>query len=233
MSEWWTYRLGSFLLFSPRTYYRLFELYNTAIWPAQLLALALGLGIAALLLRGGPATRWIGAALSACWLWSGVAFLAWRYARINWAATDFAWAFALEAAFLLWTALRGRITFGPPADLVGRAGFAIVLVSVAILPLLAPILGRGWRSAEIFGLAPDPTAVATLGALLAAKGRRRWPLMVIPVLWCLVTGATLLAMASPDFWVAPLLSAVSVVLSAGHRRFSTRRASGSSPSSPG
>jgi hypothetical protein len=31
MSEWWTYSLWDFLLFSPRTYYRLFELYNLAI----------------------------------------------------------------------------------------------------------------------------------------------------------------------------------------------------------
>ena len=35
MSEWWTYSLSDFLLFSPRTYYRLFELYNLAIWPTQ------------------------------------------------------------------------------------------------------------------------------------------------------------------------------------------------------
>ena len=33
MSEWWTYHLSDFLLFAPRTYYRLFELYNAAIWP--------------------------------------------------------------------------------------------------------------------------------------------------------------------------------------------------------
>ena len=213
MSEWWTYRLGSFLLFSPRTYYRLFELYNAAVWPAQLLALAAGLGLAALLARGRPGSRrWIGGILAACWLWSGVAFLAWRYARINFAATYFAWAFAAEAALLVWAALRGRITFEPPSDLPGRAGLAIVLGSVALLPMLAPLLGRGWRSAEVFGLAPDPTVVATLGALLTAKRGRRWPLMAIPVLWCVVTGVTLLAMKAPDFWVAPLLGAVSVVL---------------------
>jgi len=43
MSEWWTYRLSDLLLFSPRTYYRLFELYNAAIWPAQVLAVVIGL----------------------------------------------------------------------------------------------------------------------------------------------------------------------------------------------
>ncbi len=36
MSEWWTYTLSDFLLFSARTYYRLFELYNRDVWPAQL-----------------------------------------------------------------------------------------------------------------------------------------------------------------------------------------------------
>ena len=51
MSEWWTYTLSDFLLFSARTYYRLFELYNLAIWPAQSVALALGSIVLALLWR--------------------------------------------------------------------------------------------------------------------------------------------------------------------------------------
>jgi hypothetical protein len=29
MSEWWSYRFSDLLMFSPETYYRLFELYNT------------------------------------------------------------------------------------------------------------------------------------------------------------------------------------------------------------
>ena len=56
-SEWWTYSLRDFLLFSPRTYYRLFELYNAAIWPAQIVALGLGLAVLALLRRAGSRAR--------------------------------------------------------------------------------------------------------------------------------------------------------------------------------
>ena len=69
MSEWWTYSLSDFLLFSPRTYYRLFEIYNVAVWPAQILALTLGAMIVALL-RSGAAWRGRGAAaiLTVCWL---------------------------------------------------------------------------------------------------------------------------------------------------------------------
>ena len=43
MSEWWTYRLSDFLMFSPRTYHRLFELTNAEIWPLQIVTLAAGL----------------------------------------------------------------------------------------------------------------------------------------------------------------------------------------------
>ena len=70
MSEWWTYSLSDFLLFSPRTYYRLFELYNLAIWPTQLAGLALG---AAILVMLRTRTTWQGriimAVLALVWLW--------------------------------------------------------------------------------------------------------------------------------------------------------------------
>jgi hypothetical protein len=103
MSEWWTYSLSDFLLFSPRTYYRLFELYNLAIWPAQLLALALGVLILALL-RPGPVWkgRVVAAVLATCWLWVAWAYFLERYETINWAASYFAAAFAVEAALLIW-----------------------------------------------------------------------------------------------------------------------------------
>ena len=41
MSEWWTYTPADFLLFSPRVYYRLFELYNRSFWPVAIVTLAL------------------------------------------------------------------------------------------------------------------------------------------------------------------------------------------------
>ena len=103
MSEWWTYHLSDFLLFSRSTYDRLFEIYNAAIWPAQVVAVALGLVILALLWRRaeGSRGRLIAAILAACWLWVGIAFHASRYATINWAAMGFAWAFGIEAGLFI------------------------------------------------------------------------------------------------------------------------------------
>ena len=51
MSEWWSYSLSDFLMFSARTYFRQFELLNQALWPLQLAGLGAGLLLAACMLR--------------------------------------------------------------------------------------------------------------------------------------------------------------------------------------
>ena len=225
MPEWWTYHLSDFLLFTARTYSRLFEIYNAAIWPAQILALSLGLAIVPLSRRASPSSgRLIAAILAACWLWVGIVFHAARYATINTAAVYFAWAFGIEAALLIGIGvLRGGLRFERPADLAGRMGVGIFLFALLLEPLAGPLLGRGWKGIELFGVAPDPTAIATLGILLFARGRGRGFLMVIPVLWCAATGVFLSAMQAPDFWV-PLLAAALAVFLAIWQTLTRRRA---------
>ena len=69
MPEWWTYSLSDFLLFSPRTYYRLFELYNAAVWPGQVLAVAVGTVVAAMLWKPRSwQSRVVTVLLAACWV---------------------------------------------------------------------------------------------------------------------------------------------------------------------
>jgi hypothetical protein len=216
MSEWLTYSLSDLLLFAPDTYYRLFELYNLALWPAHLVPLALGVAILALLRRGGVREgRAVAAILAACWLWVAWAWFMERYATINWAASYFAAGFAVEALLLLWTgAVRGRLRFRAGPDAAGRIGAGMFLFALAAQPLIGPLLaGRAWTQAEIFGMAPDPTAVATLGVLLTAAGGAVG-LMIVPLLWCAVGGATLWTMGAPDALVLPAAAALVLLLSA-------------------
>ena len=200
MSEWWTYRLTSFLLFSPQTYYRTIERYNLAIWPAQLVAITIGLAIIALLMvKGATRERIIAALLTGCWLWIGWAFHYQRYAQINWVAPWIAAMFALEA--LLLAAAGGiarRIVLSPSAGREFRIALALIAIIVVGYPLLASLDGHPWTSAEVFGVAADPTALATLAVLALVRGRVKWLLLVIPMLWCLFTVLTLWAMRSPE-----------------------------------
>jgi hypothetical protein len=213
MSEWWTYSLSDFLLFSPRTYYRLFELYNSAMWPLQIVALALGVAILGLLLREVAwRGRAIAAVLAVCWLWVAWAYFLKRYETINWAAEYFAIGFAVEALLLVWTGiLRDPLRFRPSRDFIGLAGLCIFLFAFFVHPLIGPLAGRPWSQVELFGVAPDPTAVATLGVLVAAQ-RTHWELLVIPLLWCALSGATLWTMQSPDALIVAAVAALTFVL---------------------
>jgi hypothetical protein len=218
MPEWWTYSLSDFLLFSPRTYYRLIERHNLALWPAQLLALTLDITIGGLLCRSTRGrSRAVAAILAALWAWVGWTFVADRYATINWAASGFAWLFGAEVLLLGWLGVAaGNLRFGWRSDAGGLLGIALFTGSVALYPLLAPALGRGWAQSELFGIAPDPTVLGTLGLLLLATGspRSRRTLLAAPLVWCLLSGATLWAMGSPEAWIllpaAVLVPALSV-----------------------
>jgi hypothetical protein len=202
MSEWWTYRAENFLLFSPRVYWRMFELHNAALWPLHLLTLAAGLIIILLIVRRpGIGARWLTFILAMLWIFVGWSFLWQRYATINWAAAYVAPAFAVEGVLLIVAFLLNGLAFdrrGP----TGWTGYLILGFALAGQPLLAPLQGRGWASSEVFGIAPDPTAMATLGVLLLARGRLLPVLLPIPVLWCLLSGLTLQTMGEPQAWAA-------------------------------
>jgi hypothetical protein len=221
MSEWWSYTLADIKSFSLQTYYRLFELYNRAIWPAQIAAVALGLAIWMLLRRADDRRgRIIAGILAACWLWIAIAFHARRYATLTWAARYYAWAFGVEVALLLWAGvIRGRLVF--ERRFVGLAVFVFALI---LQPLIGPLLGRSWRQVEVFGVAPDPTAIATLGLLLLATGRMPWELMTVPLLWCAISGATLLSMEAPEAWIMPLTAVLVAALAMGRTARARTRA---------
>jgi hypothetical protein len=202
MSEWWTYRAEDFLLFSPRVYWRMFELHNAALWPLHVLTLAAGV-IIILLIARRPTTwaraRWIAFILAILWIFVGWSFLWNRYATINWAAAYLAPAFVVEGILLLILSIRDGFAFdrrGP----AGWTGYLILAFALAGQPLLAPLQGRGWASSEVFGVAPDPTAMATLGVLLLARNTLLPMLLPIPVLWCLLSGITLSTMDEPQAW---------------------------------
>lgn len=172
MGEWASYGLSDFLMFSPQAYWRLVERYNAAYWPAQLLAIVAGL---ASLACARPLPRVGLLLLALAWAWVGWAFHWRHYAEIFLAAPAIALAFGVQAGLLAVAALRGRFEGSGH-----RAGLVLGLAAVLLHPLLAPVEGRPCRQAEVFGFLPDPTALATLGFLLAC-GLPRWQRAVLAV----------------------------------------------------
>ena len=230
MTEWWTYRLSDFLMFSARTYRRLFELYNADIWPLPVAAFiggALGLAIAGRRLRVPALAAPIGlTVLAAAWLWIAWAFHLQRYTTILTAAPWFAAAFGLEALVLVaagWIGVRRQAR--PVTGWRRGCGLGLFAFVVLGYPWIGVLLGRSLSQAEVFGLAPDPTAIGTLAVLLLLRSdgsgvsrlacAMAWP---IPLVWCAISGATLWTMDAPEALLLPALAAVTAGVAIRSRR---------------
>jgi hypothetical protein len=205
MSEWWTYRLSDFLMFSAQTYERLLARQHVERWPLPLVVM---LALLALLALAGRTRRGAPLLLGALALgWAAVAadFLALRYARIYLGAPVMAWLFALQALLLAALGIAAWRHDAPPLPWSPRAAAALVLLA---WPLVAPFSGRPVTSAEWVGFTPDPTALFTL-CLLPALCGRRWSLGVslLPLATCAAGSATLHLLQLPLAWL-PLAAAV-------------------------
>ena len=212
MSEWWSYRPGSFLLFSARTYYRLIDTYNVDVWPLQLGALVAGVGALLWLAREHSILRdrALFAMLAAAWFWLAWGFAYNRFAAINWAALYAAAVYAAQGAALLWVGVvRGAVAFRQRPQPTDPAAIVIVVAGLIAYPLIGVALGRPWSQAEVFALMPEPTAIVTLGLLLLAQPLPRG-LFIVPVASCAVGGAMLWALRAPEAWLAPALAVVAI-----------------------
>ena len=211
MSEWWTYRPEDFLLFSPRVYWRMFELQNEVAWPWQLAMLALGMAlVVAMALRPARFDIWVGLTLAVLWGFVGWTFVWGRYVPINWAMVYLAPAFGLQAVLLLIAAIRGWLAGGSSPS--HRAGVAVAAVGVVLYPLQPPLFGRSLLTSEVFGMAPDPTVIATLGLALASRGRTALLLVPVPLLWLVISGLTLHTMGDAQAWAPALAVAAALAI---------------------
>jgi hypothetical protein len=180
------------LPFTREQFLGMFEVYNRAIWPMQIVAYLLGIAVLGLIvwrLRGSD--RLVAGILAAFWFWLGGVFL-WTYQRSVDAGPGpivFAAAFVLQGA-LFFTAgtLRRDLSFHIPATWTGFAGALLIAYAMLVYPLLGLLNGHVYPRQPMFGVAPCPTTIFTLGVLLLSATRVPRYLLVIPVAWALSAG---------------------------------------------
>lgn len=179
MSEWWSYGLSDFLMFSPEAYWRLLARANAAWWPGQLLGVAAALALPVLVRR--DAVRAALLVLALAWAWVGWGFHWRHYGEIFLAAPWLAAACGLQSLLLVAAAGWSGAAAGQPPRAARASGMALMLLAL-LYPALAPLTGHPFAEAEVVGFMPDPTALATLGALLAlpAHGAVRIALALLP-----------------------------------------------------
>jgi hypothetical protein len=232
MDDWWTYSIADLILFTPETYFHLFELYHRAWWPLQLACIAIAIAmLLCLWLKPAWSDRVIAILLAASWAWVGWAFLHLRFAPIHWVANGYAVAFFLQALLLfIYGISRRGLEFEAGNPVRAVIGIILLLCALLVMPATAYLTGREWLQAELFAMTPDATALATLGLLLLAKGHVAIWLAAIPVAWCFITGATLWALEAPEAMILPAGAILTITLMLVPTR---KRATGSRPGGHG
>ena len=174
--------------------------YNAAIWPIQILAYGLGLiAAAALLSRRLFAARPILSTLALMWALNGIGYHFLFFAEINPLAKGFAALFVLQSILLAMTAVfPGDFRFEIPRNVRTAAGLSFIVYALLIYALLGYWAGHGLMAGPMFGVAPCPTTIFTIGMLLVARGRWVGWLSIIPLLWSIVGLAAALQLGIPE-----------------------------------
>lgn len=208
MSDWTSYELVDFLMFSPTTYYRMVALYHGWLWPLHLLIVV---AIIVLIIKRHLSVGKLTVLLFAlAWLFVGVAFFHYQFAPIFWAAYYIAPIFAAQALLLVVTVFSKRVFIEGP-QLIWKAPTYILVAVALIVPLLSTITsGRSLATSDLVFVTPDPTVVATFSLLCAF--RSPWWLFPVPILWSAFSGLLLYAMESPWFWVVPLSALFAIIV---------------------
>lgn len=175
------------LPFTVEQFVEVFARYHAAVWPAPVALTALA-ALCVLAMFTDP--RWrgllISSVLAALWLWLALAYHWAFFSRINPLAGAFAAASIAGALLFLWYGVhRRRLRFRWQSRPMDWLGAALVGYALLVYPLLNALTGHRYPGSATFGL-PCPTTLFTLGVLAWLEWPYPRPVLVVPMLWCLV-----------------------------------------------
>ena len=175
--------------FTIEQFTNVFHTYNLAIWPWQLLGYAAGLFVLFTLFKANPwFDRINNGILAGYWFLMGIGYHWIFFSKINKLAYAFGLLFVVQALlFLIFGVFKNEISFGiKKLDFYGFFGLLTVTYGMFIYPALGFIFGHVFPNSPVFGVAPCPTTIFTLGLLLLTIKRVPKFLLVIPLLWSLI-----------------------------------------------
>lgn len=188
------------LPFSTEAFLGVFAAWNEAIWPLPVPLALLGLAAVGLVrARHSWSDRAIAAILALFWAIVAVGYHAAFFSALTPAAYAYAALFALEAGLLLERGvIRGRLAFGRPRGPAGVAALLAIAYGLAVYPLVALGVTHPYPATPLFGVAPCPTVIFTIGMLLLLRPRPPAVLAAVPLVWAVIGGSAALLLGVPE-----------------------------------
>jgi len=175
------------LPFTTEQFLQVFSNYNQTIWPLQVLFILLAVICVVLIFRNSVYTnKIVPLILAFFWLWMGIVYHIFFFAKVNPAAYIFGGFFILESILIIYYGtIRKQIELVYNKDIFSYTGVILIIFALAIYPLIGFFIGHIYPASPTFGL-PCPTTIFTFGILLFNKGKLPVGLIIIPVIWSLI-----------------------------------------------
>ncbi len=203
------------LPFTVEQFLGIFEKYNRAVWPMQVILVILaGVALALSLKKTKYGDQIILAVLAFFWLWIGVVYHWMYFTAINKAAYVFGALFVLQACMFFFALMRSTVSFSFKLNGYSLAGAIFILYALLIYPLLGYSFGHVYPRNPTFGV-PCPTTIFTFGLLLTTRKFIPAYVLVIPVIWALIGSTAALSLTiREDFglFVAGILGAALILI---------------------
>lgn len=175
------------LPFSLEEFLKVFEEYNLAMWPIQVLFYALAIvSIISILKWKSQSDRIVYSILAFFWFWMGIVYHIVYFSPINKAAFVFGVIFIAQGIiFLYFGTIKRKTQFEFNFDFSGTIGIIAILYALIVYPVLGYVLGHVFPRTPTFGV-PCPTTIFTFGILLFSSNRIPWYMITVPFLWSLI-----------------------------------------------
>ena len=178
--------------FTSEQFFEVFEKYNSAVFPFQILLIALGI-ISIFLIHSKKVikNKLIAGLLGLFWLWIGIVYHISFFASINKAAYVFGGLFVLQGIFFYIELFRNKLKFTFHKTSRGYIGYCFILFGLLIYPIISYLLEASFAKTIALGL-PCPTTIFTFGFLMLSSNKLSKYLLIIPTLWAIIgTGAAI------------------------------------------
>lgn len=196
--------------FTPDDFFSVFAAYNNAIWPVQLILIAIATITVFFAALPSRRTRSFPIALLATlWLWSGLTYHITFFRAINPIAWIFGAMFVAQAALLIFAYRKRTLELIAGGKPLGVLGWVIVIYGITGYQISTELAGHYYPNSPTFG-APCPLVIFTFGMLLWNVRKTPWYILVIPITWSLI--ATIGAFATGVFEDLALTLTALVVL---------------------
>lgn len=175
------------LPFTTTEFFDVFEQYNRAVWPAQVVLYGTGLlAIDFAIRKRRFADSAIAVILAGLWLWMGIVYHVLFFSAINRAAIAFGIALVVEGLLFAHAGLvKSRLSFTIDKNWATAFGACVLLYALLIYHFLGLAFGHSYPRQPTFGV-PCPTTIFTFGILLWTNRRVSAYLLVIPTLWAMI-----------------------------------------------